>query len=146
MKVSILHLTQVWLQLVIIWKRNGQNKKCIPNITSWPQVTFDLGMWPLTSFTYEGFHIASTKKKCTPILHRSWGLYLNYHIQDSGRIPVGILAPKFLCYFTPKSWVIIKHLCKERSLSTLTAPLHKSNKSIWLVQWYWTKQTTADVH
>ena len=27
--------------------------------TSWPRMTFDLGMWPLTSLTYEGSHVAS---------------------------------------------------------------------------------------
>ena len=26
-------------------------------LTSWPQMTFDLDLWPLTAWTYEGFHI-----------------------------------------------------------------------------------------
>ena len=29
------------------------------NVTSWPHMTFDLGIWPLTSLTYEGSHVAS---------------------------------------------------------------------------------------
>ena len=28
-------------------------------LTTWPQVTFDLGTWPLTAWTYEGSHIIS---------------------------------------------------------------------------------------
>ena len=28
-------------------------------LTTWPQMTFDLDMWPLTSLTYEGSHVAS---------------------------------------------------------------------------------------
>ena len=28
-------------------------------ITTWPQMTFDLGTWPLTAWTYEGSHILS---------------------------------------------------------------------------------------
>ena len=30
--------------------------------TSWPQMTFDLGMWPLTSLTYKGFHFKAVTK------------------------------------------------------------------------------------
>ena len=28
-------------------------------LTTWPQMTFDLGIWPLTTWTYEGSHIIS---------------------------------------------------------------------------------------
>ena len=28
-------------------------------LTSWPQMTFDLDLWPLTTWTYKGFHIIS---------------------------------------------------------------------------------------
>ena len=28
-------------------------------LKSWPQMTFDLDLWPLTTWTYEGFHIIS---------------------------------------------------------------------------------------
>ena len=28
-------------------------------LTSWAQMTFDLNLWPLTAWTYEGFHIIS---------------------------------------------------------------------------------------
>ena len=30
-----------------------------PTLTTWPQMTFDLGIWPLTAWTYEGSHIIS---------------------------------------------------------------------------------------
>ena len=32
------------------------------NATSWPYMTFDLNIWPLTSLTYEGSHVASTTR------------------------------------------------------------------------------------
>ena len=28
-------------------------------LTTWPQMTFDLGTWPMTAWTYEGSHIVS---------------------------------------------------------------------------------------
>ena len=31
-------------------------------LTTWPQMTFDLGIWSLTAWTYEGSHIISIKE------------------------------------------------------------------------------------
>ena len=51
-------INQVWFQLDF----NFLNKAIFTfsaYLTTWPQMTFDLGMWPLISWTYEGSHIIS---------------------------------------------------------------------------------------
>ena len=44
------------------------------------QMTFDLGMWSLTAWTYEGFHIISNKPSLVPIRLQlfKWGHFLHF--------------------------------------------------------------------
>ena len=52
----IISINQVWFQLAF----NFSNESFFTfsaYLTAWPQMTFDLGIWPLTAWTYEGSHI-----------------------------------------------------------------------------------------
>ena len=54
----IISINQVWFQ----WDLNFSNDTPFTfsaYLTTWPQMTFDLDMWPLTSSTNEGSHVAS---------------------------------------------------------------------------------------
>ena len=54
----IISINQVWFQS----HRNFSNEATFTfsaYLTTWPQMTFDLDMWPLTSSTNEGSHVAS---------------------------------------------------------------------------------------
>ena len=54
----IISINQVWLK----WDFNFSNEAIFTfsaYLTSWPQMTFDLGTWPLTAWTYEGSLIIS---------------------------------------------------------------------------------------
>ena len=54
----IISINQVWFQSDF----NFSNKAIftvLAYLTIWPQITFDLGIWPLTAWTYEGSHIIS---------------------------------------------------------------------------------------
>ena len=51
-------MTQVWFQLDFNFS-NESNFTFSAYLTTWPQMTFDLNMWPLTSLLYKGSHVAS---------------------------------------------------------------------------------------
>ena len=54
----IISINQVWIKSDI----NFSNEAIFTfsaYLTTWPQMTFDLGIWPLTAWTYEGSHIIS---------------------------------------------------------------------------------------
>ena len=55
MKVPI-SIDQVWFNVNF---SNGAIFTFLVYLTTWPQMTFDLDMWPLTSSTNEGSHVAS---------------------------------------------------------------------------------------
>ena len=56
--LHVASMIQVWFQLDFnFW--NETNFTFLAYFPTWPQVTFDLGMWPLSSLTYEGSHVAS---------------------------------------------------------------------------------------
>ena len=46
-----------WLQLDLNFS-NETNFIFLAYFITWPQMTFELGMWPLTSLTYESSHVA----------------------------------------------------------------------------------------
>ena len=50
-------LVQIWLQL-FKWD-HFHIFTFSAYLTTWPQITFDVGIWPLTAWTYEGSHILS---------------------------------------------------------------------------------------
>jgi hypothetical protein len=49
-----LSLVQIGLQLF-----KWANFTCSAYLTTWPEMTFDFSIWPLTSLTYEGSHVTS---------------------------------------------------------------------------------------
>ena len=52
-------INQVWSQSDFNFSKETQITKTNIFHVTWPQMTLDLGMWPLTSLTYEGTPIAS---------------------------------------------------------------------------------------
>ena len=48
---------QVWFQLD--FKFSKVNFTFLAILTTWPLMTFNLGIWPLTTWTYKGSHIVS---------------------------------------------------------------------------------------
>ena len=55
----IASLTQVWFQSDFNFSKENQITKTNIFHLTWPQMTLDLSMWPLTSLTFEGAPIAS---------------------------------------------------------------------------------------
>ena len=57
-RVHIVTINQVWFQLDFNFS-NEATFTFSAYLTTWLQMTFDLDMWPLTSSTNEGSHLAS---------------------------------------------------------------------------------------
>ena len=55
-------INQVWSQSDLNFSKETQITKTKFFHLTWPQMTLDLGTWPLTSLTYEGTPIASLTK------------------------------------------------------------------------------------
>ena len=63
MKVpSFISMNQVWFQSDLNFS-NEVKFTFWAHLTTWPLMTFDLGKWPLTVWTYKGSHIVSIKTK-----------------------------------------------------------------------------------
>ena len=54
----VISINQVWFQSDFNFS-NETIFTCSAYFTTWPQMTFDPGIWPLTAWTYEGSHILS---------------------------------------------------------------------------------------
>ena len=54
----IISINQVWFQSDFSFSNEAIFTLSV-YLTTWPQMTFDLGTWPLTAWTYEGSHIIS---------------------------------------------------------------------------------------
>ena len=52
----IISINQVWFKLDFSFS-NDAIFTFSANLTTWSQMTFDLGIWPLTTWTYKGSHI-----------------------------------------------------------------------------------------
>ena len=59
----IISINQVWFQSDFNFS-NETTFTFSAYCTTWPQITFDLGIWPLTAWTYEGSHIISINQVC----------------------------------------------------------------------------------
>ena len=54
----IISINQVWFKSDFNFS-NEASFTFSADLTTWPQMTFDLGTWPLTAWAYEGSHIIS---------------------------------------------------------------------------------------
>ena len=67
----IISIYQVWFK----WDLNFSNEAIFTfsvYLTTWPQMTFDLDIWPLTSTTNEGSHVASMTQLLVEIHQSMW--------------------------------------------------------------------------
>ena len=55
----ITSINQVWFQSDFDFSNEAINFTFSTYLTTWPEMTFDLCMWPMTSWTFEGSHITS---------------------------------------------------------------------------------------
>ena len=62
----IISINQVWFQSDFNFS-NEATFTFAAYLTTWPQMTFDLGIWPLTAWTYEGSHIITINQVCYKI-------------------------------------------------------------------------------
>ena len=70
-------------------------------LTSWPQITFDLDLWPLTAWTYEGFHIISINQVWFFQLFK-WG---HFHLFSlSYNLTSGDLWPWYMTFDLINKW------------------------------------------
>jgi hypothetical protein len=117
-------------------------------------MTFDLGMWPLTTLTYESSHVASMIKRWLQLdfnfsnetnftlaaynltLHDLWPWYVTLDLINIWRFPWCIYDPRLvaigLCM--KKIWTKQKLCTIHEGCSHKVSPNGRPNKSNWHVQ------------
>ena len=61
----IISINQVWFQLDFSFS-NEVNSTLWAHLTTWPLMAFDIGIWPLTTWTNKGSHIVSNQGQSDP--------------------------------------------------------------------------------
>ena len=99
----IISINQVWFKLHF----NFSNETIFTfsaYLTTWPQMTYDLGIWPLTTWTYEGSHIISINQVWFQLDFQlfKWGHF--YIFSLSYNLTSDDLWPWYVTFHFIKKW------------------------------------------
>ena len=135
----IISINQVWFQSDFNFSNEAIFTFSV-YLTTWPQMTFDLGIWPFTTWTYEGSHIISIHQVRFQSNFQlfKWG---HFHIfsltvwPNDLRWPLTLMWPLTSStnegsHVASKFWILnFKFLSQPRALTpnwkTITIPNHQ---------------------
>ena len=131
----IISINQVWIWLDFI-SLTETNLTFSAYLTTWPQMTFDLGMWSLTSWTYEGSLIVINKSSSVLIRLQLFECGQFYIVSLSYNLTSDNLWPWYVTLDLVNIWGF--------PCCIYDPSLVEIHQSIWKVTFFHRQQTTEE--